>query len=809
MLIFGSKTVTIDGITVFADHADPNQFWYLPGPVALAKSGPDKKAEFSFIKYKPAAVSGGAKGGGFLSFKANLQLDPALEQKILSEVSPGIEGKVRLSAVQFDEGSVECVALNLQGSGGKVAIPAGPGTFNAVENILGASVPSLFGENSAAFSLTLSQEGAIIIEKAFNEGLTPVGIIYNLKFTGLRPALDVKITADLKKVYTQFSASLSGQYYFFKAGIDAGFEKLVQSKAIKIEVTNFITDEDKKEKEKWALDFFKDKLLNDFFEPTLSPGKLLGETPKTGDSTATRSSSGSGIGTLTPKVTPQSSTTGQGSKGTDDVIAKAKLEIESVTPDSQSSKGYTIKHTPSSSGISERLEIVYPANSKIKSVKIDGSSVEAKSSYPIDVPAGARKTIIVEYSITSQEGTEKPGENSSTVTVKAVISRPPADKQGGGGSKLPENVPLGTGTYGDPEVALKLKVIRQEEQKTVTLEYHSSEAVVRSYVPQGFLGMLLGDQDKHFLEVDLDNPFFRTFTVTVEMSDNLDFSKIGLNSAHISIDYGNQADEANHKHGDFIFDTQNKGKQKFEVSMNKTLDTFYRYKVDYNFDPQSGWDGQSFSYQLPARSTEDRVLNLNPYNDIGFLDIEILPNKIDWGVVNSIDVNLNYQDQGKFSLDRSFRLTSGSKSQFWRLRLNDPKSRSYSYSFVYYMEDGSIRKTDPVITKAPVVAVDDPFKGALDLEFMPLFEDPARIEKVFIDVAYKDPENNYEREERLQLMGNATNSVKLRMSLVDPKRRKFSFRTTFVNTNPRSMNRGPFVETEETLISVSENSVQK
>ena len=29
MLQFGSTTFEVDGVTVFADHADPNQFWYL------------------------------------------------------------------------------------------------------------------------------------------------------------------------------------------------------------------------------------------------------------------------------------------------------------------------------------------------------------------------------------------------------------------------------------------------------------------------------------------------------------------------------------------------------------------------------------------------------------------------------------------------------------------------------------------------------------------------------------------------------------------------------------------------------------
>jgi hypothetical protein len=972
MLTLGNKTITVDGITVFADHADPNQFWYLPGPVALARSGPDKKAAFSFIKYKPAAVAGGAKGGGFLMFEVNLVLDPMLEGKILSAVSSGVHGEPRLAAVPFDEGSVQCIALNLQGSGGTVAAPANAGTFNAVEKILGASVPSLFGENSAAFSLSLDQEGAIIVEKAFKEGLTPVGVIYNLKFTVLRPALDVEIKADFKRIYDQFSASLSGQYYFFKAGIDVGFENLVQSGAITINVTNYTTEGDKKDKEKWALDFFKDKLLTDWFEPTLSPGKLAGEVPaKPGDSVSGTKPGDSASGTKpadskpsssipSSSATPggQSSTTvtptpgSAGGTTAADGRKAAQLVVGSTDP-SPLPTGYSISHVPSPSGTSETLTISGGNNPL---VKVDGviQQLDSQKRISIDVPAGSNKKIAVEYpsspdaletfnlffdfekpletgwsttppsssytsylnnspnpqdsaflgSVSPSGGSGsrgadalrgwirdrlaspkevsvdahasyegKPekleynqklserrkdvaigiigtlasasravasGQNeaqaanrtgdatdrvarikgktaigSPHVTIQATISRLSPDKKddvkpGDPGKTDPgktdpgktdpskkDNTPAGTS--GDPAISLKIKYIKQEELKTITLTYHSTEAVQRTYAPQGFFGLLLGDQDRHFLEVDLDDPFFRTFAVTLDAP--IDFDKIGLNSAHVSIDYGDPTDESNHKHGDFIFDAQNKGQKKFEVFMNKTLDTAFKYEVDYNFDPQSGWDGQVFSYHLPARLAEDRALNLNPYDDIGFLEVKVFPSKIDWGVLDSIDVNLSYQDKS-WSLDKSFTLTQDSLPQFWKLRLNDPKARSYSYSFLYHMKDGSTKKTDPVTTRALAVAVDDPFEGAIDIEFVPLF-DPSKVRMVFIDVEYKDPGNNYEREARLKLAGNATDSIKLRISLVDPKNKKFSYRLTFVDTN-NQMNRGSFAETEETLIGVSE-----
>ena len=72
------------------------------------------------------------------------------------------KGTPRLAVVPFDEGTVQCVALNLQGAGGTVATPPA-GAFNAVETILGAVMPSLHGDNSASFSLVLSQEGATIL----------------------------------------------------------------------------------------------------------------------------------------------------------------------------------------------------------------------------------------------------------------------------------------------------------------------------------------------------------------------------------------------------------------------------------------------------------------------------------------------------------------------------------------------------------------------------------------------------------------------------------------------------------------------
>lgn len=262
------RALTIDGLSVFRDHADPNQFWYLPGPVTLARREGDNQPAFSFIKYKPAVAEGGVKGGGFAMIETTLELSTSRRAKILAALmSEAGATSPLLASAPFESGTVQCIALNLQGGGGTTATPAPAGAFNAVEDILGATMPSLDSQNRAAFSLSLSQEGATILDQAFSDGLAPIGVLYSLTYSALRPAINVEITADYERIYQQFSASLEGQYMFFRAGIDAAFEKLVQTGAIEIKVIDFTDEQDEKDKEKWALDFFKDQLLTDWSSP--------------------------------------------------------------------------------------------------------------------------------------------------------------------------------------------------------------------------------------------------------------------------------------------------------------------------------------------------------------------------------------------------------------------------------------------------------------------------------------------------------------------------------------------------------------
>jgi hypothetical protein len=1101
------NTLTIEGRQILRD-TDPDQFWVMPGPVQLARRGPDNEPQFFLIMYSPETAGSGVRGGGFMTFEVNLALDPDLERRILSRLASLAEGQPRLAPVPFDKGTVKAIALNLQGSGGAsaggtTAPEPSPGTFNAVEQILGASIPSLQNENTAAFSLTLSQEGAIILEKAFSDGAEPVGVVYELTFTGLRPALDVEITVDFKRVFDHFSwgldASVGFEIYgvpvFLKADIDAAFEKLVQDGVIEIKVINYTTDEDREKREQWALDFFKNNLLAQWFQPTLTPVKFddnggsnggaagssgsggsgsgagssgsgssgsgsgsgaggsggtgsggdggasgtgsggtgsgTGASGGAGSNTGTGSSSGGtgsggtgssggsgssgsgasgGSGTGSPAPggeqpkpeaaerqpaelelgghEPASLPTGYGigfsasASGTTetltfngrsaptvrvdgtaraltgrqltlDVQPGAALQIEATYPavdpetesfqlyfdfDKPDDNGWEVQPRPKYTGylnnqfsvhgdhrfaISDgsRLptdpalpgslvgapalktwlnRLAEPKQVTVKGyASYEGDDSEQKRRYNLDLSlrrsevavgiVGALAEVTFsdgfghsqhkadlenldfnvktpeDYRAAIVEGAVDHG--APEVTLQASLSRPATTGGTGSGSGSGAGAGSGTGSTGSGSsgsgsgagsgssgtgagtgsgagsntggsgtgtgtgkgsgsgssgsggkpgtglpgtgeqqmgvsVAFKLRMIKQEELKTLTLRYNRAEAVQQTYAPQGFIGLLVDDldQDKHFIRVSLDHPFFRVFTVTAEAP--VDFERIGLTSAHLALDYGDPADAFNHRHKDFVFDRAAHGEQKFEVFMNETFDTDYAYQLQYHFDPLSGWEGEKFTYELPARRTEDRTLLLNPFEDLGFMEIEIFPQQIDAGIVASTDVHLRYASPSGWVAEKVVTVLPDSPPQRWRVRSDDPAARAFTYRFVHHLKNGMVRETAPVTTQAAAVPVDDSFAGALDLEFVPLY-DPNQVKMVFIDVEYNDEGNNYVRQERLEINGTGSDPVGLHIALLDANQRQYRYRLTYV-TQDNEVLREPFVETKETLIFIGE-----
>jgi hypothetical protein len=747
MLLFSSGSFVVNGITVFPDHKDPNQFWCLPGPVGLETMDGSTEPQFTLIMYAPDVATAGIQGTGFLDVTLDLKLSDDNKEAIMGQIRstfPDADNPL-ITPVSFDSGTVQVVALDLQGSGGTAAAP-GNASGVAVEHILGASNPELFGNNDALFAMTLSEEGATILEQAFQDGMAPVGGIYNLQFTGVLPALDVKITADLKRVYESFSVDLTAQAYFVSAGIDATFEKLRQDGAIQIEVVNLTTDASDADRENWALNLFKDQILSTWFQPSLSP-----TTAAAADAQNVNTSTRTGTGSTPPASgggTPPSTTNKMGSGGTP---ASTSSSQTGTTKSSMGSTG-----TPPAGGSGTA------GTTGATSTPATNPAATTSATPPVTPPAAPGMTP------PATGGSQPSGVSASNPLTNPLKS-------------LPGTASAASSAASPYSVALRLKFVSQDEQKTVTYEFNQMSAVQRTYSPQGYFGLMLQgiDQSKHFLKVDGSDPFFNHFGITVNPPK--DFTGIGLLVAHVAVDYGDSSSSTPVKHNEFEFTPTNATPQTWTVFEGLIQQTQFNYTADYKFDPESGWVGEQTSYTLPTVTTEDRVLNLDPYDFLGFLPISVSGDRIDPTVVDRIEVPLQYQAPSGWQTSTIIVVRPGGAPQLWKLRVADKTACTYTYSTNCYLKDGTLISSPQVSSTASAIIVSDPFLGAINLTLQPAFS-AAAYSLAIVEVSYKDTSNNYTFQTTVQIPAGTTAAPTVHIPIIDRTLTSYQYRLTFITT---------------------------
>ncbi|MBL4673974.1 MAG: hypothetical protein JKX81_17060, partial [Arenicella sp.] len=391
---------------------------------------------------------------------------------------------------------------------------------------------------------------------------------------------------------------------------------------------------------------------------------------------------------------------------------------------------------------------------------------------------------------TPNPGTPNPG-TPNTQTIAASLPSNAMTTINDGQLQVSTEPPVGV------RLAFSLRKVNQQEDKFAVLEYDRADAVQRVYGAQGLIGILASDlDDAHFLKVDLDSTFFRSLDISAEAPDNI-FDSLGLSAVDVAIDYGDEDDEDHIKHKDFRF--QANGEKKGEVSffLNRSLDLHYSLSTQYHFDPLSGWEGEKISYEMPTRPTMDRTLMVNPFNDLGFMRIQIAAAEMDEAMMDSTDVHMVYDD-GDWRVEKVFKVSPNGEDQVWKLRLSKPEIREFSYHFVHHLANGDTITTEAKRQVASLVAVNDPFEDPLVIEFFPNY-DGANIQQLFIDIRYEDQANDYQRKERVMFSGDESGSKTLRFARMNTELGEFSYKVTILGTD-NSVRRIPEVTTDESLV---------
>lgn len=285
MLYLDAPVGPFDGLTIFRDHADDSLFYYMNDRPRLARN--DGVPEFVFLKYtrditdNPGLAQSDRDrlGGGFLAFTVDLSVD----QSTLDDARGRLArfagaGPVNLAPALFTKGTVR-----LSITKDAAAQPDAPqGTTPGAaffEEVYGTTMPSLIGDNRATFGVMLDHEGATLMEAALRSGISPIGVIYDLEYLGLRPAFDVKIHADYHRVYTELDIEfgVKASYATISAAvdIDLAWQKLRDNGSITVQVKSFTDDADLRKQADAAFDWFKTQLLQDFFKSSLEPPMFL------------------------------------------------------------------------------------------------------------------------------------------------------------------------------------------------------------------------------------------------------------------------------------------------------------------------------------------------------------------------------------------------------------------------------------------------------------------------------------------------------------------------------------------------------
>jgi hypothetical protein len=250
MLLLGSD-IEVSGLIVFRDHIAPRTFHYLPGAprvVTDAASGGAARPGLQLLRYR------GARDGGLLALDVDLAVPDATLAAARAALAAKIGGDapVDLVPVLFTEGTVRLTALGVDEAppipspadstapSGTAPAPA-PGTAGPVlvERIVGTAVPSLLGHGRAIFSLELDREGTSLLDAAIRSAGTPLAVVYDLAYAGLRPArgLIARVRYQMAYDYLRTRAALSSLW--FKADLDRETEALAKAGHITIEDVDY------------------------------------------------------------------------------------------------------------------------------------------------------------------------------------------------------------------------------------------------------------------------------------------------------------------------------------------------------------------------------------------------------------------------------------------------------------------------------------------------------------------------------------------------------------------------------------------
>lgn len=274
MLLLDSRARFIDAVSVFPDHADARQWYYLPATPHLSTTKvPGSLTEtpsFLLMGYTGATAE---QTGGFVSFDCDLGIADDVLDDIASDIQrgEGLAEKPRLAPVPLVGGTV---SLQMVGSkSGDADDEAEEGANKFVLAIDHPTSPSLYGINQASFSVELDKAGFAAINDTLDGAIMPIAVMYQLDYLALRPAYSVSLKVDWDRVQKHLDDSFRAKVLCFSTEIDTTVDELIESRAIEFSADTFVPEDEGRviDRRDAAVAQVRQMITESFFTPSLPP----------------------------------------------------------------------------------------------------------------------------------------------------------------------------------------------------------------------------------------------------------------------------------------------------------------------------------------------------------------------------------------------------------------------------------------------------------------------------------------------------------------------------------------------------------
>ncbi len=599
MLALDRPLGVVADLALFGDHADRDRVYYIPTRPRIAVSS--GQHELVFVKFKPEEAEQG--GVGLLSFTTELVADEnQLERAKDHLVRQGVS-EPRLAQVPWMGGKAYFAAALEEGDG-------------FVEHLLGEITPDLAATNRAVFSARLNEDGARLIEALVRmEGATPLGVRYELEYAGLRPALDVRIRADYKRIYQElswgFQFGVAYEGVGVRASVESATQKLVEAGAIEIEVLHFTDDAPLKARVDEAIRWIQDRILEDFFKTSLQPAKHENLLEKA-------------------------------------IAAAVKLGAATLQD------------------------------------ALKDASLVTQLAQELGIPVDALKRL---------------GQGAA-----------------GGGAGA------GAGAASQSTFALKLQFtfrdIKQEELKTITLDWREAHAERRTAAPQGLLSRIGGAP--HVVEASDAGAFWDTLDVNVRPLG--DFNALGVQRLIVQLAYPDENAPDTQKA--LTFEPGASEPKRFSAWTNGKSPR-YRARTEVHFDTEGAWPGPPV-FIGEWQTLQSLELAVHPLSEVPRLEVEISPGTLKFAETPQAQVDLKVDG----AIVATHMLTEAKPTATFRRRL-DPAQPDAAAAAAHVVEarttwffDGGRRvEGEWAPVEGTTLLVHSPWRGSRKLRVLPMLPD--------------------------------------------------------------------------------------